>query len=136
LQRRLAVMDDIQRREHPSVRGRSQLAAFPQVAHSGWAYTAPWERAHWSLAEVAAHLAGYVVPRRVDRSGTVSVYNRNHYVGKVHQGATVYIMFDPVTHEWVFVDEKGRQLRSRPAPEISQQAIRSLKITHRRHGGK
>src|SRR5947209_9387768 len=34
LQRRLEEMDEIQRREYPSVRGRSRLEAFPGLAHS------------------------------------------------------------------------------------------------------
>jgi hypothetical protein len=132
LQRRLEEMDGIQRQEYPSVRGRSRLEAFPELAHSGRVYTPAWERAHWSLAAVAAHLAGYAVPRRVDKSGTVSVYNRNHYVGKIHAGKTVHVMFDPEAIEWIFADEKGQQLRSRPATEISRKAILGLMVTNRR----
>lgn len=134
LQRRLEEMDGIQRQEYPSVRGRSRLEAFPGLAHSGRAYTPAWERAHWSLAAVAAHLAGYAVPRRVDKSGTVSVYNRNPYVGKNHAGKGVHVMFDPEAIEWIFADEKGQQLRSRPAAEISREAIVGLMVTNRRKG--
>jgi hypothetical protein len=133
LQRRLEEMDDIQRREYPSVGGRSRWEAFPQLAHSGREYSARWEEAHWSLEAVGAHLASYAVPRRVDKSGTVSVYNRNHYIGKIHQGRVVYVMFDPEAREWIFGDEKGQQLRSRPASEISREAIRGLMVTNRRH---
>jgi hypothetical protein len=129
-------MDDIQRREYPSVGGRSRLEAFPRLSHSGRAYTPAWERGHWSLEAVGAHLSGYAVPRRVDKSGTVSVYNRNHYVGKIHQGKTVHVMFDPESNEWIFADEKGQQLRSRPANEISREAIMDLKVTHRRERSK
>ena len=53
LQRRLEEMDVIQRQEYPSVRGRSRLEAFPQLAHSGRAYTRAWEQEHWSLTAVA-----------------------------------------------------------------------------------
>lgn len=134
LQGRLEEMDGIQRQEYPSLQGRSRLEVFPQLAHSGRAYTPAWERAHWSLAAVAAHLAGYAVPRKVDKSGTVSVYNRNHYVGKIHQGKVVHVMFDPEAGEWIFADEKGQQLRSRPASEISRETIIGLKVTHRRKG--
>ena len=35
--------------------------------------------------------------------------------GVIHQGKTVHVMFDPEALEWIFADEKGRQLRSRPA---------------------
>jgi len=134
LQRRLEEMDDIQRREYPSVNGRSRLEAFPQLAHSGRPYAPGWERANWSLATVTTHLAGYAVPRRVDRSGTVSVYNRSHYVGNIHGGKTVHVMLDPGALEWIFADDEGRQLRSRPATEISQRGIMDLMVTHRRKG--
>jgi transposase InsO family protein len=134
LRRRLGEMDDIQRRDYPSVGGRSRLEAYPDLAHSGRAYTPAWERSHWSLAAVGAHLAGYVVPRRVDSSGMVSVYGRNHYVGKIHNGKTVYVMFDPEACEWIFADERGRQWRTRPAEEISRGAILGLRVTHRRKG--
>ena len=33
-----------------------------------------------------AHLADYAVRAQVDKSGTVSLYNQNHYVGKLHAG--------------------------------------------------
>jgi hypothetical protein len=132
LQRRMEEMDGIQRQEYPSIDGRSRLEAFPQLVHSGRAYTPGWERAHWSLAAVAAHLAKNVVPRRVDRSGMVSVYNRNHYVCIIHKGKTVHVMFDPTASEWIFADEKGQQLRTRHAPEISRKAIIGLMVTHRR----
>ena len=131
-QRRLEEMDGIQRQEYPSVRGRSRSEAFPQLAHSGRAYTPAWERVHWALAAVAAHLAGYAVRRRVDRSGTVSLYNQNYYVGKIHERKTVYVMFDPEVFEGIFAAEEGRQLRHQPATEISRETILGLTVTHRR----
>jgi hypothetical protein len=57
LQRRLEEMDGIQRQEYPSLHGRSRLEAFPQLNHSGRAYSPAWERRHWSLAAVLTHLA-------------------------------------------------------------------------------
>jgi hypothetical protein len=132
LQSRLEEMDLIQRQEYPSVRGRTRLEAFPELSHSGRAYTAGWESEHWSLKAVTSHLAGYATPRRVDKSGTVSVYNRSRYVGVPHQGKIVHVMFDPVALEWIFADEDGRQLRSLPASEISRESIVGLEVTNRR----
>jgi hypothetical protein len=125
-------MDEVQRGEYPSVQGRSRLEAFPQLAHSGRAYSTAWERKHWSLSLVAAHLAGYAVRRRVDRCGLVSVYNRNIYIGVIHKGKDVFIMFDPERLEWVVADMEGRQLRRHPAEEISQERIIGLTVTNRR----
>jgi hypothetical protein len=135
LQRRLELMDGIQRAEYPSVGGRSRTAAFPRLSHSGRVYTPAWERAHWDLAAVWAHLSGYAVPRRVDMSGKVSLYNRFHYVGILHEGKTVYVMLDPEAGEWVFADDRGHQLRRRPAEEISRENILQLTVTRRRKGG-
>lgn len=132
LQRRLEEMDSIQRQEYPSVQGRSRWEAFPELAHSGRAYTPEWEQTHWDLTAVAAQLAGSVAPRRVDRSGTVSIYNRNYYVGQVHAKKRIYVMFDPEAFEWIFADEEGRELRHRPAPEISREHIMGLTVTNRR----
>jgi hypothetical protein len=133
LQQRLKEMDGIQRQEYPSVGGRSRLEAFPELLHSERPYTRTWERTHWSLAAVTAYVAGHVVPRRVDKSGTVSVYNRNHYVGKIHAQKAIHVMLDPEIREWIFADEGGQQLRVRPATEISRRAIIGLMVTNRRN---
>jgi hypothetical protein len=132
LQQRLREMDLIQREEYPSLAGRSRLAAYPELKHSGRPYCRSWERMHWSLDRVLAHLAGYVVPRKVDKSGTVSLYNRNHYVGKLHAGKQVYVALDPLRREWVISDERGHQLRAQPAEQISRQRIATLTVTSRR----
>jgi transposase InsO family protein len=132
LQRRLEEMDDVQRREYPSVQGRSRMEAFPELAPSGRVYSTAWERKHWSLAAVTAHLAGYAVRRRVDRCGLVSVYNRNYYVGVIHRGKDVFVMFDPELLEWIVVDAEGRQLRQQPAAEICRERIIGLTVTNRR----
>lgn len=132
LQERLRDMDQIQRAEYPSVAGRSRMEAFPELAHSGRVYSAAWEKAHWSLDLVLAHLAGYAVPRKVDRSGTVSLYNANHYVGKLHHKKVIYVYLDPQRREWVFADEDGRQLRTQPAEQLSRRRIQTLTVTVRR----
>jgi hypothetical protein len=132
LQRRLTKMDAIQREEYPSIAGHSRLEVFPQLKHSGRSYSLTWERRAWCLERVLAELASYAVPRRVDSSGKVSVYNWNHYVGKLHKGKVVYVWLDPERCEWIFADEQGRQLRSHAAEELSRERIRSLTVTNRR----
>jgi hypothetical protein len=132
LQRRLREMDLIQREEYPSLQGRSRLEAYPELGHSGREYSRAWERRHWSLDLVREHLAGYAVPRQVDRCGSVSLYSRNHYVGKLHAGQRVFVMFDPHRGEWVFSDAQGRQLRSQPAEQLCRRRIETLTVTNRR----
>lgn len=132
LQRQLDEMDALARDEYPSIGGRSRSAAFPDLAHSGRAYSVGWERRHWDLDKVLAHLAEYSLPRRVDRQGMVSVYNRTRYVGKAHSGRDIYVLLDPLRREWIFADSEGRQLRSQPAEEISRERIVQLRVSHRR----
>jgi hypothetical protein len=132
LQGRLEEADVIQREEYPSVEGRSRREAFPGLAHSGRAYSAAWERRHWDLGRALAHLAGYAVPRRVDQSGMVSIYNKGHYAGSLHRGRVVFVMFDPERREWVFTDDKGNQLRCQPAEQVTRERILSLTVTTRR----
>ena len=69
--------------------------------------------------------------RRVDGTGTISLYNRNHYVGIIHKRKTVYVMFDPGLREWIFADEKGCQLGRQAATKISREDIMGLTVTHR-----
>jgi hypothetical protein len=131
LQQRLQEMDVIQREEYPSLNGRSRWEVYPQLKHSGRVYSR-WERQHWQLPLVLEHLAGYAVPRKVDKSGTVSVYNSNHYVGKLHTGKIVYVTLDPLRSEWIFRDNQGNQVRSQPAEQICRQRIETLTVTSRR----
>ncbi len=132
LQRRLQEMDTIQREAYPSIAGQSRAAAFPGLAHSGRRYSAAWERQHGDHRRVLHHLAGYVVRRRVDKNGDVSLYHRPHYVGCMHRGKEVHVMVDPERAEWVFVGGQGQQLRSQPAEELRAERIRSLTVSHRR----
>jgi hypothetical protein len=81
---------------------------------------------------VAEHLSTYLVERRVDRAGLVSLYNRGHYVGKIHRGKTVYVFYDPLAGEWVFADREGRQLRRKAAVELTPERVQELNVTHRR----
>ena len=131
LQRRLTAMDRIQREVYPVQDGRSRWDLFPQLRHSGRPYTRAWEEHHWSLASALGHLSEYVVARVVDKTGQVSLYNRNHYVGTLHAGKDVYVWFDPQQHEWIFADAHEYELRRKPAPYLNHQAIVHLEITHR-----
>jgi hypothetical protein len=131
LRRRLGVMDEIQRGEYPSIGGRSRLEAYPGLAHSGRPYTPAWEEANWSWEAVATHLAGHAGRRRVGASGSISIYDRDLYVGVRHKAKIVHVMFDPVAGEWVVSDDEGRQLSRQAAAEITRERILSLTVSRR-----
>jgi hypothetical protein len=132
LEARLEQMDRCHREIYPRQGGRSRLSLHPGLAHSGRPYAPESEARLWDWGRVTAHLSGYVEARRVSRNGMVSIYNRGHYVGRVHQGKDVYVTFDPETNEWVFSDAQGRELRHKPAVEISPERVMALDVTDRR----
>lgn len=131
LQTRLAEMDQIQREEYPIQDGCSRMELYPQLRHSGRVYTAQWEKRNWSLERVFDHVAGYAVTRRVDKTGQIKLHNRNLYIGVLHAGKTVYVMFDPQLREWIIADEERRELRRKPADYMSRENIVNLKLMHR-----
>jgi hypothetical protein len=129
LQQRFDELDCLQRQEYPHTGGRSRLEIYPELTHSGRRYRRSWEQRHWDLGRVVEHLSSYAVARRVDRSGNVSLYNRNQYVRVIHADKTIYVMFDPQARDWLFTDVDGHELRRRPASEITQERIVSLKVS-------
>jgi transposase InsO family protein len=132
LQRRLDDMDRIQREAYPSIKGQSRWLAFPGLQQNERSYTKAWEKRSWNLQPVLDHMANEHALRRVDRKGQVSIYGRNHYVGKPRQGQEVYVFLDPVDREWVFATPDGVQLRRKAAEEITQERILKLRVTNRR----
>jgi hypothetical protein len=131
LQRRLAVLDELQRAEYPGPDGRPRLAAFPGLARSGRRYSRAWERRHWDLRAARELLAGYVVPRRVRGGGHIAVYGRDLHVGPRQAGRTVLVSYDPDAREWIASDERGTPLRRWPAPEIGRARILGLRVCRR-----
>lgn len=132
LQTRLDRMGHLHLEVYPYRERLSRQAYFPGLAHSGRSYDRDSEPALWEWSRVAEHLSTYVLVRRVDRSGLVSVYNRGRYVGKIHHGKDVHVMYDPDRNEWFFSDLEGRQLRRQPADELSQERVMNLNVTHRK----
>lgn len=128
LQRRLDRMDRIQREVYPGVAGRSRLERHPELAHSGREYTPAWEARHWDLRRVLHDLAEYAVPRRVDQKGEIWLYDHSYWVGKPWVGQVIYVSVDPQTGEWVYQDHRGGVIRRHTAPELTQEAITSLRF--------
>jgi hypothetical protein len=128
LQARLDEDDVLQRERYPVHQGQSRWQLYPGLAQTGRGYREVDEAALWSMALVREHLAEYAVRRQVCRAGKISVYNRHLYVGVMHTGKEVWLQYDPEQEQWLISDSTGQQLRSKPAPEISAESIRSLQI--------
>ena len=132
LQRRLQEQDHIQRALYPSIHGRSRMEAFPQLNHSGRVYRLDKETSQWKLKRVLEVLADGLVVRRVDVSGTISIYNRNRYVGKGLQGHDVYVSLDPIEVEWLCTGRDGVCYHRLKADELTADRIRGLQVGHHR----
>jgi hypothetical protein len=131
LQARLQRLDQLYRDVYPYKGRQSRTAYYPALTHSGRTYAPESEDASWDWTRVTAYLSSCTVVRQVDHRGFVSMYNRGHYVGKIHQGKTVYVMFDPETNEWVFADAKGHYLGRKAAKELSPEpAISGQPLSH------
>ena len=121
-------MDALQRERYPACGGRSRLEAHPGLAHSGRQYSAAWERRRWDLGRALEHLAGFVVPRRVDSAGMAPVYDRGYYVGKARAGQTLWLLLDPGRRAWWFADAAGNQVREVPAAQLTRRRIVALDL--------
>jgi hypothetical protein len=132
LQSRLLRMDRLYREVYPYRDHLSRMEFYPGLKQSGRPYDRDSEAKLWQWSRVSEHLSTYVLARQVDKSGLVSLYNRGRYVGSMHKGKKVHVMYDPHLNEWVFADREGRQLRRQPADELSQERVMNLDVTHRR----
>jgi hypothetical protein len=133
LQRRLEKMDRIQREVYPSIQGASRWQAFPGLRQIERPYSKAWEKKNWDIQRVLDHMANENALRKVDSKGQVSVYGRNHYVGKKHRGQDVYVFLDPLDRQWVFATAKGVQLCRKMAEELTHERILKLQVTNRRN---
>ena len=131
LQERLERSDRLYREVYPYRERQSRMTFYPGLTHSGRPYEPTLESTVWQWSRMAEHLSTYLVQRCVDRSGLISLYNRGHYVGKIHQGKKVYVLFDPEVGEWIIADREGRQLSRRLATELSAERVKDLNVTHR-----
>lgn len=132
LQRRMDRFDRVQRERYPAVGSVSRLQAHPELSKPVRRYRRQSERRMRSWAQVAEHLRGYAVTRKVDAKGAVSLYNRQRYVGVAFAGRLVVVTYDAVEQEWEFWDAKGQIVRRQPAPELSARRILALDVL--RHG--
>ncbi len=132
LQKRLDYFDRLQRERYPiDPEGRSRWERYPGLAHAGRPYDPAREPEAWSLARLLEHLTDYVVQRKVDPQGKIRVYNNQRFIGRQWIGKVMWVSLDPVERRWVVADESGREFRRVEASELTEEAIRGLRMTYR-----
>lgn len=120
--------DVIQRERYPAIDGKSRREAYPGLIHTGRGYSESWERVIWDRDEALRFLARYRVRRKVSQRGQVSAYHRLIQVGQQHGGQWIYLGLDADTVEWVISDVAGQEIRRRPAPELTAEAIINMRV--------
>jgi hypothetical protein len=113
---------------YPALKGLSRWQAYPALLHSGRGYTPEWEKQVWDLDGALQFLARVRVRRLVSKRGQVSLYHRLVQVGAAYGGCWLYVQMDPPNLEWVIRDVEGKELRRRPAPQFTAEAIIRLNV--------
>jgi hypothetical protein len=131
LQSRVDETDRLQREAYAGPGEQPRWQQFPGLAHSGRAYRLELEDALWDLERVKRHLTQYVVRRKVDPLGKVSIYNRPRPVGRAWIGQVANVGFDAEDGSWVVTADDGQELRRIEAPEVSREAVRGLRMCYR-----
>jgi hypothetical protein len=126
VQSRLDEMDRIQRQEYPALGGKTRLAVWPELSHSGRAYSRKWEEGNWELGAALERLGCFVVRRRVSRQGKVSLYDRPYHVGVSRADQEVLVQLSPERAAWLVSDRQDREIRSIPACTLTRKNIVTL----------
>jgi hypothetical protein len=134
LQRRADETDRLQREAYAGPGERPRWVEYPALAHSGSPYRPEAEGGLGDVARVTRHLAHYVVRRKVDPLGKVSVYNRPRPVGRTWVGKVVNVGFDADECCWVVTADDGQELRRIAAREVSRETVIGLRMCYRSPG--
>jgi hypothetical protein len=134
LEARLEELDRWHRELYPRRDRRPRCEAFPGLRHSGRAYSPETEAAAWDVRRAWELMESYVVRRRVDSQGRVSLYERPSRVGALWAGREIWVGFDAPSRSWVFQDESGHEITRRFAAELDAERIQALEVTNRRRG--
>ena len=126
VQSRLDEMDRIQREVYPALAGKTRLAVWPELSHSGRAYSRKWEKSNWSQQAALERLGAFVVQRRVSRQGKISLYDRSYHVGVSRADQEVLVQFSPERVAWIVSDRQDREIRAIPACTLTRKNIVTL----------
>lgn len=132
LRRRVDETGWLQREAYAGPGERPRWQEFPGLAHSGRAYRPAVEDTLWDLERVKSHLARYVVRRKVDPPGKVSIYSRPRPVSRAWVGKMVNVGFGAPECCRAATADDGQELRRIPAPAVSREAVMALRMCYRR----
>jgi hypothetical protein len=126
VQRRLDAMDLIQREEYPALAGKTRMSVWPELRHSGRAYSRQWEKGNWDFQAALTRLGCFAVGRRVSKQGRVSLYDRPYTVGVSLADQEVLVQFSPERRGWIVSDRRDCQVRAIAASTVTRENIVTL----------
>jgi hypothetical protein len=128
LQERLDLESLIQREHYPSIGGKARIEAFPGLKEKRRVYERESEDEAWDLSRVDRFLAGQILYRVANERGAIWLYGRGHTVGRPHRGQEVRVRFESTSRQWVASDNRGCELKRRPALELTRERILALDV--------
>lgn len=129
---RLSWACQMQRESYPALDGQSRAAVYPSLFSNPRRYTPDEETAQWDLRRVGQVLARGAWSRKVDQTGTISIYNWPYRVGRAYAGQAVTLRFDAATWTWVVRDRQGQLMGRYAATELTQERICGLDVSRKK----
>lgn len=123
---------ETQRERYPALAGQSRIQAFPELLINARRYLMSEEAAQWEIQRVTNYLGRFIFRRRVEANGIVTLFSNAYSVGRSHGHLEVEVQLDTDRCEWVFRDNKGKELRRLPSYELDQTKICQLQLGKRR----
>ena len=103
--------------------GLPPARAFPTLNVPRRPFAVEQETTMFDLKRVDEYLSQWEWRRKVDRTGRISLADRNHAVGKAYKGQVVKIHFDPRTREFVCSHVDGHEITRLTLSQVSQEYI-------------
>jgi transposase InsO family protein len=123
LEQKLAEACDFQREKYPTrvCKGVPRIKAFPDLKE----IRRPYDPGLFDLEKVKQFLGKGMWERRVSQTGQVGFVNQRFYLGREHGRQLTYAQYIPETHQWNFLDEKGKSIREFPS-KFTSESIQDL----------
>ena len=131
---RLAWARQVQREVYPGKDGQSRRARYPELMTNPRRYQPEQAAARWQLRRVGEGLAQGVYQRKVDQTGTISIYNWSKRVGRAYAGQTVSLRFEVAGWQWLVSDARGQVIGHFPAQELTTERICALDVSRKKSG--
>lgn len=121
-----------QRERYRSSKHLTRAQAYPDLYTNRLTYRRSTDAQRWQQSLMLQYLSRYTFERRVGKYGQLSLFSNTYSLGRSHARQTVTIELDPLTAEWLFLDEQGFEIRRQKSKEADYERISLLQLGKRR----